>query len=162
MSMLSIFMKSKRNEPSSKSRPDCPLCTRAGEIEIWRGAFWRLIDAQQPDYPGYMRLVLNRHVTEVSWLSKVEREHLFNLLPAIDEQVYDHLAPEKINIASLGNQVPHMHWHIIPRFKDDPHFPDSIWSPVRNTTPSSDLTKRADNARTMFEALLPLCKKATY
>lgn len=162
MSMLSILMKSKRNEPSSKPRADCPLCTHTEERVIWRGAFWRLIDAQQPDYPGYMRLILNRHVTEVSWLSKIEREHLFKLLPTIDEQVCDHLAPEKINIASLGNQVPHMHWHIIPRWKDDPHFPDSIWSPVRNTTASPDLAQRNEKLQAMFQALLPLCKKATY
>ena len=162
MSLLSLLMKSKPNEPSSEPRADCPLCTRENEREIWRGAFWRLIDAQQPDYPGYMRLVLNRHVTEVTWLAKIEREQLFKLLPVIDEQVCDRLAPQKINIASLGNQVPHMHWHIIPRWKDDPHFPDSIWSPVRNATPSPDLAKRADNAQALFEALLPLCKKATY
>jgi diadenosine tetraphosphate (Ap4A) HIT family hydrolase len=36
--------------------------------------------------------------------------------------------PEKINLASLGNAVPHLHWHIIPRFSDDPHFPNAVWS----------------------------------
>jgi hypothetical protein len=37
------------------------------------------------------------------------------------------LGAEKVNLASLGNQVPHLHWHVIPRFKDDPHFPFAIW-----------------------------------
>jgi len=37
------------------------------------------------------------------------------------------LHPDKINLASLGNQVPHLHWHVIPRFKDDPHWPFAIW-----------------------------------
>ena len=37
------------------------------------------------------------------------------------------LAPEKINLASFGNMVPHLHWHIIPRFADDPHFPNAVF-----------------------------------
>ena len=39
-----------------------------------------------------------------------------------------HLMPEKINLATLGNITPHLHWHIIPRYKLDNHFPESIWS----------------------------------
>jgi diadenosine tetraphosphate (Ap4A) HIT family hydrolase len=37
------------------------------------------------------------------------------------------LQPDKINLASLGNVVPHLHWHVIPRFADDPHFPNPVW-----------------------------------
>ncbi len=37
------------------------------------------------------------------------------------------LEPEKINLASFGNMVPHLHWHVIPRFADDPHFPNSVF-----------------------------------
>lgn len=36
--------------------------------------------------------------------------------------------PDKINLASFGNAVPHLHWHVIPRWRDDSHFPESIWS----------------------------------
>ena len=39
----------------------------------------------------------------------------------------DMLDPDKINLASLGNMTPHLHWHVIPRWRDDPHFPGSIW-----------------------------------
>jgi diadenosine tetraphosphate (Ap4A) HIT family hydrolase len=35
--------------------------------------------------------------------------------------------PDKINLASLGNMTPHLHWHVIPRFKQDKHFPQPIW-----------------------------------
>lgn len=41
------------------------------------------------------------------------------------------LAPDKINLASLGNQVAHVHWHVVARWRDDRHFPDSIWSLAR-------------------------------
>jgi len=41
------------------------------------------------------------------------------------------MQPTKINLASLGNVVPHLHWHVIPRWADDTHFPDPIWAPAR-------------------------------
>jgi diadenosine tetraphosphate (Ap4A) HIT family hydrolase len=45
------------------------------------------------------------------------------------------MAPDKINLASLGNVVPHLHWHVIPRFADDPHFPNPVWSARQRNTP---------------------------
>jgi diadenosine tetraphosphate (Ap4A) HIT family hydrolase len=47
---------------------------------------------------------------------------------AVEQVLRELLQPEKINLASLGNQVPHLHWHVIPRFGDDAHFPDPIWA----------------------------------
>ena len=45
------------------------------------------------------------------------------------------LAPHKMNLASLGNQVPHVHWHVVPRFTDDSHFPRPVWDrPQREAT----------------------------
>jgi diadenosine tetraphosphate (Ap4A) HIT family hydrolase len=37
------------------------------------------------------------------------------------------LAPTKMNLAALGNMTPHLHWHVIPRFADDSHFPQPVW-----------------------------------
>ena len=37
-------------------------------------------------------------------------------------------APRKINIATLGNMVPHLHWHVIARYSDDSHFPSPVWA----------------------------------
>jgi diadenosine tetraphosphate (Ap4A) HIT family hydrolase len=45
------------------------------------------------------------------------------------------MAPDKINLASLGNVVPHLHWHVIPRFADDPHFPNPVWGVRQGSTP---------------------------
>ena len=41
------------------------------------------------------------------------------------------MRPAKINLASLGNMTPHLHWHVIPRFADDKHFPGSVWGEAR-------------------------------
>lgn len=117
---------------------------------IWRGAFWRLIDASEAATPGTLRLIVNRHVTELSWLAKPEREQLFSLLQVIDESMRQELKPTKINIASLGNQVPHMHWHIIPAGMMIPTF-RSRFGPPPSATQS--VQSRMHGARLLKDSL---------
>jgi diadenosine tetraphosphate (Ap4A) HIT family hydrolase len=47
---------------------------------------------------------------------------------AIEQAMLRHLRPDKVNLASLGNAVPHVHWHVIGRFAWDSHFPGSVWA----------------------------------
>jgi diadenosine tetraphosphate (Ap4A) HIT family hydrolase len=49
---------------------------------------------------------------------------------AVESVVREQLTPEKMNLASFGNAVPHLHWHVIPRFTDDPHFPQPAFGPA--------------------------------
>jgi diadenosine tetraphosphate (Ap4A) HIT family hydrolase len=51
-----------------------------------------------------------------------------HLVFAVEGAVRSVMHPKKINLAALGNQVPHIHWHVIPRFEDDAFFPGSAWS----------------------------------
>lgn len=60
--------------------------------------------------------------------------------------------PDKINLAQLGNMVPHLHWHLIPRYKDDTHFPESIWG-MQQRKISSNLTDRKVLAESFFKTL---------
>jgi diadenosine tetraphosphate (Ap4A) HIT family hydrolase len=46
----------------------------------------------------------------------------------VEAQLRQLLTPAKINIASLGTALPHLHWHIVPRYLDDSHFPEPVWS----------------------------------
>jgi len=64
----------------------------------------------------------------MSDLGGADRRHMMALVFATESALRRLYAPEKINLASLGNLVPHLHWHVIPRFIDDPHFPAPIWS----------------------------------
>jgi len=50
---------------------------------------------------------------------------------ATEATLREMMSPLKINLASLGNMVPHLHWHVIPRFPDDRHLPASIWAEPR-------------------------------
>ena len=63
------------------------------------------------------------------------------------------LAPDKINLASFGNFVPHLHWHVIPRFADDPYFPGSIWSAKQRETPEAVLKSRRELAKGLPDAI---------
>ncbi|MCF2134915.1 MULTISPECIES: HIT family protein [Burkholderiaceae] len=115
-------------EVASRDAASCVFCAQEGGTVWWRDAWLRVIEADEPDYPGFCRLVWNAHVTEFSDLSAEEREHLIRALAALERALRATLNPDKINIASLGNMVAHQHWHVIPRFADDPHFPAPVWA----------------------------------
>lgn len=89
----------------------------------------------EPAWPGFCRVVWNAHVAEMTDLAPAERDLLMKLVYGVESALRRVLAPTKINLASLGNQVPHLHWHVIPRFADDAAFPDAIWAAARRTAP---------------------------
>ncbi|QDQ26467.1 HIT family protein [Chitinimonas arctica] len=121
----------------------CPLCTSHGGELLWQSALYRVVMVDEPGYPGFCRVILNRHIAEMTELPGVERAALMNAVWAIEEVLLSELGPDKINLASLGNVVPHLHWHVIPRWRDDPHFPAPIWAtPARDVSPRpADLTR---------------------
>jgi diadenosine tetraphosphate (Ap4A) HIT family hydrolase len=82
-----------------------------------------------------------------------EREHLMALVFAVEEAVRHVMHPDKVNIAALGNMVPHIHWHVIPRFKDDAYFPGSAWSQRVQDAPISKLAERKNLAEQLPVAI---------
>ncbi|MDO9225359.1 MAG: HIT family protein [Pseudomonadota bacterium] len=114
----------------------CPLCSPSAETRLWSDAFCRVIWVEDAAYPGFCRVVLNAHVKEMTDLPPAERQRLMNVVFAVEAAVREVARPDKINLASLGNLVPHVHWHVIPRWTDDPKFPDSIWSAARRENPA--------------------------
>jgi len=115
---------------------DCPLCDAHDEHVLWRGDDCRIVLADEPDYPGYCRVVWNAHVREMTDLDPDARARFMATVFAVEQGVRELMRPDKINLASLGNQVPHLHWHVIPRFVDDRHFPDPIWAEARRAPPA--------------------------
>lgn len=113
---------------------DCPLCTTTGGELLWQNDFARVILADEAGYPGFCRVVLTQHIAEMTDLSPAERSQLMNIVWAVETVMRTALKPHKINLACLGNMVPHLHWHIIPRWQDDPHFPAPIWASPQRTT----------------------------
>lgn len=105
----------------------------------------------EPDYPGFLRVILNRHVRELTDLDAAERQALMAVAFAVEEAVRATMEPDKMNLASLGNLVPHVHWHVIPRFADDRHFPGPVWAPARREAP--DLAARRRKAADLAGAI---------
>lgn len=113
------------------SVPHCPLCNEDGGTLLWRTPYLRVIAVNDADYPGFTRVIWHQHEAEMTSLSDRERNLMMQAVYTVEKTQRDVLAPDKINLASLGNMVPHLHWHIIPRWRDDRHFPDAIWAPSR-------------------------------
>lgn len=114
---------------------DCQLCQSAGGALIWQDERCRVVRVEGVDgasFPGYCRVVWHAHVAELTDLAAAAREHLMKVVFAVEAALRELVSPDKINLAALGNLVPHLHWHVIPRWRDDSHFPGAIWgSPVR-------------------------------
>lgn len=109
----------------------CELCESDGGQVLWRDEFCRVVRAAVEGYPGFCRVIVNRHAREMTDLAAPERERLMRVVFACELALRELLRPDKINLASLGNQVPHLHWHVIARHRDDRHFPDAVWAPPR-------------------------------
>ncbi len=106
----------------------CSLCETDGGLLVFRNQQLRVIQASEAGFPAFYRVVWNRHVAEFSDLSPAERDTCMHAVVMVEQVLRTQLQPCKINLAALGNAVPHLHWHVIARFDWDSHFPAPVWS----------------------------------
>ncbi len=133
----------------------CELCAGAGGAIVWRDALCRVVRAQEPDYPGFCRVILARHAREMTDLAPAERARMMEVVFAVEEAVRETMRPDKVNVASLGNMTPHVHWHVVPRFRDDPHFPGAVWAaPQRPARVAPERAARAERLDAAIRARL--------
>lgn len=108
---------------------NCPLCHPSAETVLWQNARLRVIAVDDdPHAPAFCRVIWQAHVAEMTDLASAERAELMNAVYAVETAMRTVLNPHKINLASLGNMVPHLHWHVIARFENDACFPAPIWA----------------------------------
>ena len=118
----------------------CPLCSPAPHIEIlWQDDFCRVVLLNDSDYPAYCRVELLSHIKEMTELTPPDRTRIMDVVFAVETAMHETIKPDKINLASLGNKTPHLHWHVIPRFSDDKHFPNSHWGEAMNSAASPNI-----------------------
>jgi diadenosine tetraphosphate (Ap4A) HIT family hydrolase len=106
---------------------NCQLCQPSPHPILWQDDFCRVILLDDADYPAYCRVELLAHVKEMTDLSPPDRARMMKTVFAVETAIREVIQPDKINLASLGNKTPHVHWHVIPRFENDRHFPNSHW-----------------------------------
>ncbi len=109
----------------------CVLCEQPGGELVTAARSWRVILADDADslmFPGFTRVIWQEHRREMTDLTPAGRSELMEVVFAVEALMLEHLQPDKINLASLGNQVDHLHWHVIPRWRADSHFPRPVWA----------------------------------
>ena len=135
----------------------CPLCEGDGGLMVFRNETLRIIQASETGFPAFYRVVWNRHVAEFSDLSAAERQVCMHAVVKVEQVLRSELRPAKINLASLGNMVPHLHWHVVARFDWDSHFPAPVWSapqrPVDEKQVAAVASRCIDVNRLIAEAI---------
>lgn len=134
----------------------CELCAATSGDIVWQDALCRVMRVGGDEgkaFPGFCRVVWNAHVAEMTDLAGCDQRHLMNVVFATEAALRSLLHPDKINLASLGNVVPHLHWHVIPRWRDDSHFPLPIWRAAERAAPDRKPTDNDALAATIAEIL---------
>lgn len=127
----------------------CELCVQSGGTEVFRDARLRVLRIEDAQHPAFYRVVWNAHVAEFSDLAPDDRRDCMDAVVAVETALRQHLQPRKINLASLGNMVPHLHWHVIARFETDPQFPAPIWAPASRPVDAGAHRRVRDNLPTV-------------
>jgi diadenosine tetraphosphate (Ap4A) HIT family hydrolase len=120
----------------------CVFCAGDGGEVLFRDELLRVVLVDDADYPGFVRVIANAHVREMTDLAPADRQRLLAAVLAVESAQRETVAPHKINLASLGNVTPHLHWHVVPRFADDAHFPEPVWGTRRRQSDPARLAGR--------------------
>jgi diadenosine tetraphosphate (Ap4A) HIT family hydrolase len=119
----------------------CVLCGGDGGLVVARTPQFRVVRVVEGEearrFPAFYRLIWNAHVAEFSDLPVADRHTCIDGVVEVERVLRALLAPTKVNIASLGNVVPHLHWHVIARFEGDSHFPAPVWAEPRRPDPKT-------------------------
>lgn len=135
----------------------CPMCCKWNEepeLRIAQLEYCQVMLNRDQFFAGYTFVFTRHHVTELFHLEQTVRSAVMEEVSSVAAALYTILQPAKINYELLGNMVPHMHWHIVPRFTDDPLWPRPIWSePHQEVILSpSETAERIDRiARTLLQ-----------
>jgi diadenosine tetraphosphate (Ap4A) HIT family hydrolase len=140
----------------------CDLCKLLAAppagVVVWRDHQVTVVAVDEPEYPGFTRVVWNEHVKEMSDLCPAERTRVMDVVWAVEEAQRAVLSPEKINLASFGNMTPHVHWHVIPRYLDDAHFPNPTWAVAQRASAPEVLAARRDLLPALHAAIVERLK----
>jgi diadenosine tetraphosphate (Ap4A) HIT family hydrolase len=139
---------------AAREQPGCELCEHAEStawVEVVRDRHLRVLRVlDAPEFPAFYRVAWLAHAPEFSDLSPTARAHCMEAVVAVERVLREALAPTKINLASLGNVTPHLHWHVIARFDWDSHYPSPIWG-ARQRAPQPPAAERLASQMPMLD-----------
>jgi len=113
---------------------DCPFCRKLDTLEtlppeevVWQFPHSVALLGPWQYYHGYCILVARQHATELSRLPEVDRRAYLDEMCLLARAIEECFQPHKMNYELLGNQVPHLHWHLFPRYAHDPDTLRPVW-----------------------------------
>lgn len=125
--MKSIY---KTGEPEG-TPPICSMCSKwddEPELRIAELEFCRVMLNRDQFFPGYTFVFTKSHVTELFHLDRHTRGAVMEEVAEVAANLYNLFKPDKINYELIGNMVPHIHWHLVPRFRTDALWPRTVWA----------------------------------
>ena len=131
----------------------CELCEGSGGEELYRDHQLRVVLVDDAQYPGFCRVIWQTHVKEMTDLAPTERSAMMQMVMKVETALREAMNPDKINLASLGNMTPHLHWHVIPRFANDAHFPSPVWANAQRASDADTLASRKAQLAALRAAL---------
>lgn len=118
---------------------DCLICDRIAQIKNNENHYFvkelktgYVLLGDYQYFKGYTLFLSKKHVTELHELDSDFRKEFLNEMSVVAEAVFKAFQPQKLNYELLGNTEPHLHWHLYPRYKNDPEPHKPIWSIDRN------------------------------
>jgi len=119
---------------------ECPFCQKLRNLQelpdgdiVWEMPNSVTLLGPWQYFTGYCIVVARRHVSELSEMPTSHRRGFFDEMCLVAQAIEGAFRPRKLNYELLGNQVPHLHWHLFPRRTDDPDVLRPVWFALDKT-----------------------------
>ncbi len=124
---------------TAMQKQDCFICNRIDQIKKGTNQYFvtelttgYVVIGDYQFYHGYTLFLCKQHVTELHFLDEEFKQKFLQEMALVAQAVYEIFKPEKLNYELLGNKDSHLHWHLYPRYKDDPCPNKPIWHIDKN------------------------------
>ncbi len=127
----------------------CPFCRKLQALPeadiVWHFPHGVALLGPWQYYHGYCILIARRHATELSALDDNERRAHLDEMCLLARAIEQSFRPHKLNYELLGNQVPHLHWHLFPRYLNDPNRLQPVWLDLDRAERDPDFKRRLES-----------------
>jgi len=147
---------------------NCSICQRIELIKAGKNPYFILemntgyaVFADQQFFLGYVIFLSKQHATEIHELDRATRKKFLEEMSLVAEVVYKTFKPRKLNYELLGNVDAHLHWHIVPRHRDDPKPRQSSWkisAAIRNAKKYSPSLQALQDMKQSFLEQMQIVK----